>query len=225
MKKLIRLTERDLHRIVEKSVRRAINENLKTYDDEYNIYEKLDELDIPYDFINDRNNIIEIETENDNARRKVFRLLNYYGWKPIKDNGSSICAERIYGDEWDSFEDKDAENDSNYPSGVGIYYHITPYNKVNKILKQGLTVRDGKKFGYDRGDRIYLISYPSKDFINSLIEGENTKVAVLLVDISKYVGNQIKIYHDDFTSDEGAVYTYDYIPPKCIKLFDVIEPN
>ena len=87
MKKLIRLTERDLHRIVEKSVRRAINENLKTYDDEYNIYEKLDELDIPYEFINDRNNIIEIETEDDDARRKVSRLLNYYGWKPIKDNG------------------------------------------------------------------------------------------------------------------------------------------
>ena len=224
MKQIIRLTERDLHRIVEKSVRRAINENLKTHDDEYNIYEKLDELDIPYDFINDWDNIIEIETENDDIRRKVLRLLNYYGWKCIKDYGFSICAERIYGDEWDNFEDKDAENDSNYPSGVGIYYHITPYNKVNKILKQGLTVRDGKKLGYDRGDRIYLISYPNKDFVNSLV-GKNAKAAILLVDISKYVGKQIKVYHDDLTNDEGAVYTYDYIPPKCIKLFDVIEPK
>ena len=96
---------------------------------------------------------------------------------------------------------------------------------MNKILKQGLTTRDYKKLGFDRGDRIYLISYPSKEFINSLVEGENTKVAVLLVDIRQYVGNQVKLYHDDFTSDEGAVYTYDYIPPKCIKLFDVIEPK
>ena len=136
MKQIIRLTEGDLHRIVEKSVRRAINENLKTHDDEYNIYEKLDELDIPYDFINDWDNIIEIETENDDIRRKVLRLLNYYGWKCIKDYGFSICAERIYGDEWDNFDDKDIEKDSNYPHGVGIYYHITPYNKVNKILKQ-----------------------------------------------------------------------------------------
>ena len=45
-------------------------------------------------------------------------------------------------------------------------------------------------------------------------------ITILLVDIRKYLGKQINIYHDDFTADEGAVYTYDYIPPQCIKVYD-----
>lgn len=64
-----------------------ISENLKTHDNEYNIYEKLDELDISYDFINERENIIEIRTPNKEIKNKVLQLLNYYGWKAIKDNG------------------------------------------------------------------------------------------------------------------------------------------
>ena len=49
------------------------------------------------------------------------------------------------------------------------------------------------------------------------------KITILLVDIRKYLGKQINIYHDDFTDYDGAVYTYDYIPPQCIKIFDTIE--
>ena len=49
------------------------------------------------------------------------------------------------------------------------------------------------------------------------------EVTILLVDIRNYLGKQINIYHDDFTSDEGAVYTYDYIPPQCIKVYDTFE--
>jgi hypothetical protein len=28
------------------------------------------------------------------------------------------------------------------------------------------------------------------------------------------------LYHDEFASDDGAAYTYDYIPPQCIKVYD-----
>ena len=152
-------------------------------------------------------------------------MLNYYGWKEINDNGWSICAERIYGDKWNDYYDTEAEKDDDYPYGVGIYYHITPSYKVPKILKQGLTVREGNKLGYSRGERTYLISYPGKDFAYSLFRDrkEKVEVTILLVDIRNYLGKQINIYHDDFTSDEGAVYTYDYIPPQCIKVYDTFE--
>ena len=45
---------------VDSCLRKYLNENLKTHDDEFNIYEKLEELDISYDFINDWENILEI---------------------------------------------------------------------------------------------------------------------------------------------------------------------
>lgn len=94
-----------------------------------------------------------------------------------------------------------------------------------KILRQGLTVREGNKLGYARGERSYLISYPSKDFAYSLFRDRKDKIdaTILLVDIREYLGKQINIYHDDFTNDEGAVYTYDYIPPQCIKVYDTFE--
>lgn len=201
-----------------------LNENLFTHDDEYNIYEKLDELDITYDFINDRENIIEIDIPDEATRKKVSQILNYYGWKNIKETKYSIYAERIYGDKWNDFYDEEAEDDDDegYPFGVGIYYHITTSNKVPKILKQGLTVREGNKLGYARGERIYLISYPNKFLAHDLCRHMTGKIniTILLVDIRKYLGKQINIYHDDFTADEGAVYTYDYIPPQCIKVYD-----
>lgn len=210
---------------VDRCLKKYLNENLQTHDDEFNIYDKLEELDIPYDFINDWENILEIQTPDKNTKSKVRQLLNYYGWKVIKDNGRLICAERIYGDKWNDFYDSEAENDDEYPYGVGIYYHITLSNKVPKILRQGLTVREGNKLGYARGERTYLISYPSKDFAYSLFRDrkEKVEVSILLVDIRNYLGKQINIYHDDLTSDDGAVYTYDYIPPQCIKVYDTFE--
>lgn len=51
--------------MVNNNLRKYIKENLKTHDDDiHNIYDKLDELDISYDFINERENIIEIRIPN-----------------------------------------------------------------------------------------------------------------------------------------------------------------
>lgn len=217
----------ELTTLMHKTTTRQLKENLKTHDDEYNIYEKLDELGIEYDFINYKENIIKIQTPNEKTRNKTLQLLNYYGWKNIKDDKHSICAERIYGDEWNNFYDTEAEKDEeDYPYGVGIYYHITLPSKTPKILKQGLTVREGNKLGYKRGKRTYLLSYPSMELACELVkkkEDEKVKVNILLVDIRKYLGKQINLYHDDLTYDEGAVYTYDYIPPQCISIYQTLE--
>lgn len=226
MKKSIDNFDKLLNECVDRCLRKYLNENLKTHDDDdYNLYDKLIELGIFYDFINDWENILVIMTPNKDTKAKVRQLLNYYGWKEIKDYGRSICAERIYGDKWNDFYDKAAEKDNDYPYGVGIYYHITLSYKVPKILRQGLTVREGNKLGYARGERTYLISYPAKDLAYSLFKGhkEKIEVTILLVDIRKYLGEQINIYHDDFTDGNGAVYTYDYIPPQCIKVYDTFE--
>ena len=52
-----------LKKVVNNNLRKYIKENLKTHDDDiHNIYDKLDELDISYDFINERENIIEIRS-------------------------------------------------------------------------------------------------------------------------------------------------------------------
>ena len=226
MKKIIKINETTLKKIIAESVYKLLNENLKTHDNnEHNIYEKLDELNISYDTINLYDNIIEIRTPNQEIKNIVLQILNYYGWKPIKTTDWSICAERIYGDHWNNFYDEEAEKDDDYPFGVGIYYHITLSNKVPKILKQGLTVREGNKLGYSRGERIYLISYPSEEFAYELFTKNktnkinNVNVTILLVDIRKYLGKNINIYHDDFSENDGAVYTYDYIPPECIKVY------
>ena len=48
---------------------------------------------------------------------------------------------------------------------------------------------------------------------------EKTNVTILLVDVRKYLGKQINIYHDDFTDDEGAVYTYMITSPLNVSAF------
>lgn len=221
------MDKKKIYNIVMTSLVKMLNENLKTHDDEYNIYEKLDELDISYDYINVSENIIEIRTPDEETKSIVKRLLNYYGWKCIKETDWSICAERIYGDNWNNFYDEEAEkDDEDYPYGVGIYYHITTTNKVQKILKQGLTTREGNKLGYARGQRTYLLSYPGKEFAHYLFRDSKEKplgITILLVDLREYLGKQINIYHDDFASDDGAVYTYDYIPPKCLSVYEEFE--
>lgn len=52
---------------------------------------------------------------DEKTKSKVLQLLNYYGWKAIKDNGWSVCAERIYGDKWNNFYDTEAEKDDDCP--------------------------------------------------------------------------------------------------------------
>lgn len=209
-----------INQIVSESVKNVLNENLFTHHDEtYNLYDKLDELGISFDYITDNENTIEIDIPNKKTRNKVNYLLNMYGWKNIKETKKQICAERIYGDDYNDFYDFEAEKENDYPHGVGIYYHITPSFKVPKILKQGLTVREGNKLGYKRGERTYLISYPAYELMCDFKRRfKEKKYTILKVDIRKYLGNQINIYHDDF-ADECAVYTYDYIPPSCISVY------
>lgn len=208
----------------------VVNESLRTYhDDKHNLFDKLKRLGIEYDYIGSGEEpIIDIETWDEDTKRKVKSLLNVYGWQVIKETGWCVTAERVYSALWNDYYDMEAEKDEDYPYGEGIYYHITTAQKAPKILRQGLTVREGNKLGFKRGQRTYLLSWPWREFGEALYRNSRepkVDLVILLVDLRKYLGKQINIYHDDFTDDDGAVYTYDYIPPDCLQIYDRFTVN
>jgi hypothetical protein len=208
----------------------VVNESLRTYHDEnHNLSDKLRRLGIGYDYIGSGEEpIIDIETWDEDTKRKVKSLLNVYGWQVVKETDWCVTAERVYSALWNDYYDMEAEEDKDYPYGEGIYYHITTAQKAPKILRQGLTVREGNKLGFKRGQRTYLLSWPWREFGEALYRNSRepkVDLVILLVDLRKYLGKQINIYHDDFTDDDGAVYTYDYIPPDCLKIYDRFTVN
>lgn len=125
-------------------------------------------------------------------------------------------------------------------------YHITPSSKVNKILKNGLTPHAGNKLSV-HPERIYFMPFIKFGFsekvtviniANSLyaqnlrkeckkknlseleiekliLHGRDIKYSVLEVDISKCNEN-IEFYGDP--NADGAVWTYDNIPPQAINV-------
>lgn len=208
----VRLTEDRLRNIIKE----CINESFRTYDsEEHNLIDKLYDLDIDYDYINSNETMLEISIDNEDMRKLVNNLLNVYGWVKITEDEYSICAERRYGDKMDDYIDPDEQQ-------WGIYYHVTPSEKVSKILRQGLTPRQGSRLGYARGERVYLISYPSTNLIKDFhMRGDNREYTILRVDLTGLIGKKIHIYQDEL-AEEGAVYTYEPIPPQCISVYKVI---
>lgn len=209
----IRITENRLRGIIKE----CINENFRTYDNsEHNLIDKLYDLEIDYDYINSNETMLEISIDNEDMRRLVNNLLNVYGWVKITEDEYSICAERRYGDKMDNYIDPDEQQ-------WGIYYHVTPSEKVSKILRQGLTPRQGSRLGYARGERVYLISYPSTSMIKDFhMRGDNREYTILKVDLTGLLGNKIHIYQDEL-AEEGAVYTYEPIPPQCISVYSTVN--
>lgn len=171
----------------------------REYDGEYEIYFRWYE--------------ITIDKYSDDVKGKLQSLLNFFGFKVIKQVKSEsrfsnkptpcyrFCFEAVYGDE-------EVKND--------IYLHATPTRKVKKILKYGLIPRDGKKLGYDRPDRIYLSKLYDTTLFSMLFD-KDEDYTVLKIDLSKS-DNDVRLYRDPLVDDEIAVYTPDTIPPQCISI-------
>ena len=124
-----------------------------------------------------------------------------------------------------------------------VLYHLTPETKLNKILKNGLVPRTSNILS-NRPERIYL--YTEKMWINSLRmfanalwkaqlekklnlsglakqeiaeklnEPRNIKYVLLEIDTSKC--ENLKVYGDP--DMDGAVWTYDNVPPQAIKIIN-----
>jgi len=225
----IRINESDIRSMVGRCVS-ILRENLFTHDDiKYSLAFKLEDLGIEWYDISDEK-VLKVETPDEGTKKKVLSLVNYYGWQVIKDEGDSVTIERKYTDSMDNYYDYEAESDqdrgnpdANYDFGVGIFYHITPTSNVESILKNGLRPKDNNKLGYERGRRTYLMTYPDTWLAGNLFDRDGSDLTILKVDLRKYIGRQVKTYHDDLYDSNGSAYTNDYIPPECISIFREIK--
>ena len=76
-------------------------------------------------------------------------------------------------------------------------------------------------FEFDNVSRLkFFIGFSSliKDFH---MRGDNREYTILRVDLTGLIGKKIHIYQDEL-AEEGAVYTYEPIPPQCISVYKVI---
>jgi hypothetical protein len=151
------------------------------------------------------NEYIAVDDFTEDVQRKFQSLLNLYNFRIIKkrvgqgENARILFSlESVYGNE--------ACNSD------GIWYHATPTNKVDKILRIGLCPKDGGKRGDFRGDRIYL----SPRYDTLLFGALGTKdYTVLTIDLSK-ANHPIRLFEDP--QAERCVYTLENIPPQCISV-------
>jgi len=150
---------------------------------------------------------------NNDVLNKLQQYLNFYNFvivnKTEGENTIQYWFESKYGTEIS------AENGH-------IWYHATPSNKVDKILKTGLSPRDEGKRGDYRTPRVYLLPWYDDFFFESLYNknGEITNdfdYTVLKIDLSK-MSNPPKLYRDEMAKSHNGVYTYDNIPPQCISI-------
>lgn len=128
----------------------------------------------------------------------------------------------IADDEYISNELKDSNSNYKFTLRKGIFYHITVYKYLNKILKQGLVPKNGNEITRSRNtnDRVYLSTVPDFDsdyFDNEYDEDINDTPVMLKIDLSK-MNRPITLYKDE--SYSNAVYTTENIPPYCITVLN-----
>ena len=105
-------------------------------------------------------------------------------------------------------------------------YHLTPSNKVHKILKNGLCPKSGNKLSR-HPERIYLFLQRVSDYtfsrfaddlwysVNKEKKKRDVQYSLLKIDTKK-CRDDFKIYCDPDL--KNAVWTYDNIPPEAITI-------
>lgn len=116
-----------------------------------------------------------------------------------------------------------------YETYNGILYHVTTKNKKDKILKFGLHPKGNE---YEKS-HVNLIGLGNKDvkhpkrlyFFANKNHGKTIyrtlynnidEICVLRIDLKKYK-NTIRFFRDDSFSDLRSIFTYEPIPPYCIR--------
>lgn len=150
---------------------------------------------------------IKLNEYTPEVEKQVKELLNRCGWRIFKQGSGMNYTEEIpymyiYIEAVHGFE---------MINGDKIFYHATPSNKVQKILKNGLCPRDEGKRNEYRGARIYLSMRNNQYLFHSLFGNDDYEV--FIVDLR---GSGIKVYQDEYAND--AVYVTENIPPDRLKL-------
>lgn len=168
---------------------------------------------------------------NENYIERLTKFITACGWYKADETVSKQCRN---GDVLIVFEKKYQEPLKN--NGVSVpykLYHITQECYVEKILKNGLIQKSGKKLS-EHPERIYFFTKKFDDSTLSMIARQffihknsndyvdYNNMVLLTVDITKEK-NSLKFYSDP--NAEECVYTYDNIPPELIEKVEKISIN
>lgn len=141
--------------------------------------------------------------------KQMRQLLNRCGWRIFRRSNE-------YYDFWGRGPFISVSIESERGDEVmadGIYYHATPTNRVNKILRNGLCPRDEGKRGEWRGPRVYLAGSNDRWLFRNLFSSDDYEV--FKVDLT---GSGIKLYKDEYA--DNGYYTLENIPPSRLELVD-----
>ena len=124
-----------------------------------------------------------------------------------------------------------AANDLVYVKNHGKLYHFCTGENANEIEKTGLRSKSGECGCLP--ERIY--AYASCKNLNKIpdiydkitklvdsVDAEKYGIYIYRIDLNKSKkGTYINFYADDMNDGEDTVYTYNNIPPECLRLIDI----
>ena len=170
----------------------------------------------PKTYGTDEVSVITIILKNGPEIEKLKRFFNTCGWPLAEEYESSTDKSLTVL----TFEKRRQEDEIPVPK---FLYHLTPENKVNKILKNGLVPKAQNKLS-NHPDRVYfflqkdlLLNYKAyaDDFWLSVHKTmpRNDKYALLKIDTEK-CNEDFRIYGDP--NMVRGVWTFDNVPPEAI---------
>ena len=162
------------------------------------------------------------DKDNENVINKDMALCGYFpSISQVEGNIKHI-----------QYEPKFQNNVNNIVQKEEYIFHLTPSNKVNKILNIGLTPKTNNKL-FNYPDRVYFFLHkPSKKDCLLLMKQfyiEKSQIKNQLQYKGSYSLLSVKtkmIKNCNFSYDPNAfdaIYTYDNIPPEAIKVVCEIE--
>ena len=215
-----------VNRIINEEINKLIKENFATSQPE-KFWDKIESLGFEHRLtkseyegsynVNNRQYFLPQRLCNDKAIRRLERLCNVYGMRIYKRTG----GQDFYGNEGMTFH-IETEHQQQARYQPTILYHATPIEKVDKILRMGLSPRDEGKRGEFRGNRIYLAQTYDAELFHSLFAPKTflddyKEYRVLKVNLDKIKEEQRPTLYDDNLAP-GCFYTTDSIPPQALTL-------
>lgn len=206
---------------------KLVDENtLKTsYDGEYyGFYSIGGSVDNEGKEINSGTDINIFFKEGYNVWPDIEKFMNFCGWY-LASKRPNRAFDQDYNVYYGfSFEKEHLNEEKDVKLTVG--YHLTPSNKVNKIMSIGLCPKHNDKKAH-HPSRVYMFSenlgkYMFAGWANALFESthdyhRDIPYTLLEIDLSDFKG---KLYGDQ--NLDGAVFTSENIPPNRIKpLYEV----
>ena len=162
--------------------------------------------------------VITIIVKRGTEEEKLKRFFNTCGWPVAEEYNHETDKTLVVI----TFEKRRQEDELPVPK---FLYHLTPENKVNKILKNGLVPKAQNKLG-EHPDRIYFFlqkdltlnyKFYADDFWASGHKNtpRDVKYTLLKIDTKK-CRNDFKIYGDP--NMIRGVWTFNNVPPEAITI-------